>query len=257
MKERRSVRTFTGQSLPAPTVEQLREDIERADSPFGGNVTIRLKAFDLKGAYKPSTYGVISGACDFFLVGFAADPDSLLTAGFRFEEVVLNAWQKGLGACWIAATFKGSDFDRGESWPEGEELHIICPVGVPAKKSFIEKVTRFAVGSKNRQPFGKLFFDGNFSTPLSPDSRFGEALEMMRLAPSSTNSQPWRALVQGNQVHFYYKPKSKLSILDSGIGLRHFFDTEQFRGRSGKFVTVADAPVPIEDWVYLRTWLAD
>ena len=128
MKERRSVRSFNGQPLSASVVSDLRKVIDESFSLFGGNVTIRLKSFDLKGEFKPSTYGGIKGASDFFLLGIGDDEDSALTAGFQFEQVVLKAWEMGLGTCWIAATFKGSQFDKGEKWPDGETLRIICPV---------------------------------------------------------------------------------------------------------------------------------
>lgn len=254
IKQRRSVRSFNGQPLSQTHREQLLEAIEKATSPFGGSVSIRLKEFDLKGEYKPSTYGVIKDATDFFLLGIADDEASALTAGFRFEQVVLRAWELGLGTCWIAATFKGSEFDRGESWPDGETLRIICPVGVAVKQSLMEKMTRLTLGSKNRKPFDELFFDGDFKTPLSPDSRYGLALQMMRLAPSSTNSQPWRALVAADTVHFYYKPKSGASVLDCGIGLCHFFLTEQYQKHEGEFHKVADAPAPPDDWKYLYSY---
>lgn len=257
IKGRRSVRTYTGGHLSIEQHNQLEKAISEATSPFGGSVTIRLKSFDLKDGYNPSTYGMIKGAVDFFLLGIADSKESLLTAGFRFEQVVLKAWQLGLGTCWIAATFKGTDFDRDNAWPDGEELKIISPVGMAKGQSMQEKITRAIIGSKNRKPFDELFFDGNFQTPYTSDSRFGEALEMLRLAPSSTNSQPWRALVCGDTVHFYYKPKSKISVLDCGIGLCHFNETEKFNNRFGKFTAIADAPTSPDGWIYLMSYSAD
>lgn len=254
MQVRRSVRNFNGKPLPPETVEQLLSFAESTKSPFGGNVTIRLKAFDLKGTYKPSTYGMISGAVDFFLIGLEHTPESALTTGFRFEQVVLKATQMGLGTCWIAATFKGTDFDAGQEWPAGEQLTIICPVGVPAVQSIKEKLTRLTLRSNSRKPFASLFFKNNFTTPLTAEDTFGEALEMMRIAPSSTNSQPWRALVSGDSVHFYYKPKSEASVLDCGIGLCHFSATEEFNGHKGEYFKASDAPAPIEDWKYLISY---
>lgn len=177
-----------------------------------------------------------------------------LSLGFSFEQVVLGAWQMGLGTCWIAATFKGTDFERGVVWPRGERLRIVCPVGKPASLSVKERLMRFAVRSNRRKPFDTLFFKDDFAHPLSPDSAFGEALEMMRLAPSSTNSQPWRALVREDAVLFYYKPKSSLSVLDCGIGLCHFDAAERFRGRAGEFVFEDKFPPPPEDWKYLVTY---
>ncbi len=254
IKERRSVRSFNGAGLTQPQITDLLRAVENSSSPFGGSVTIRLKQFDLKGEYRPTTYGVIKGASYYFLLGIADDEASALTAGFRFEQVVLKAWQLGLGCCWIAATFKGSDFDRDQKWPDGQSLKIICPVGVAANPSAMEKLTRFIVGSKNRLPFAELFFGRDFNTPLSSDNRFAEALGMMRLAPSSKNSQPWRALVVGDTVHFYYVPKSAASVLDCGIGLCHFYETEQYHRRPGRFEKLPDAPVPPSPLRYLISY---
>lgn len=256
IKERRSVRSFDGNGLSDAQKAELNKAIEESFSPFGGEVTIRLKEFDLKEGYKPSTYGMIKGAEDFFLLATGSDEASALTTGFRFEQVVLKAWEMGLGTCWIAATFKGSDFDRGEIWPDGEELKIICPVGVAIKPTMKEKLTRMTLGSKNRKPFDELFFYGDFKHAVPEDNRFREALEMLRVAPSSTNSQPWRALVDGDSVHFYYKPKSEASVLDCGIGICHFYLTEQFHGREGSFVKESGVPTPPEDWKYLISYKA-
>lgn len=254
MQERRSVRSFTGQALSPQVISELKEAVSNVYNPFGGDFDVRLKAFDLKGDYKPSTYGMISGAVDFFLIGIAEDETSALATGFCFEQVVLQAWEKGLGTCWIAATFKGSDFDKDQVWPQGEQLRIICPVGVPAKKSLKETFTRFALGSRNRKKFSELFFDGSFSTPLAPESRFAEALEMLRAAPSSTNSQPWRAVVAGDTVHFYYVEKSPASVLDTGIGICHFWETENFHGHKGEFFKATDVPTPPEKCHYLISY---
>lgn len=254
MKQRRSVRTYAERPLTDSERAGLEEAIKAAESPFKGNVTIHLKSFDIKEGFKPSTYGMIKGASDFFLIGYNDDPETALSVGFRFEQVVLRAWQMGLGTCWIAATFKGTDFAKGASWPSGESLKIISPVGTPASQSFMEKISRFAVGSNNRKPFDKLFFDNDFQTPYNPAGRFGEALEMLRLAPSSTNSQPWRALVCDNIVHFYYVPKSSLSVLDCGIALCHFNETEKFNGKTGTFQKLSDAPTPPQNLKYLISY---
>ncbi|MBD5219801.1 MAG: hypothetical protein HDS72_06145 [Bacteroidales bacterium] len=157
----------------------------------------------------------------------------------------------------MAVTFKGSVFDKNQAWADGEELKVICPVGKAEKPSIKEKLTRITLGSKNRKAFDSLFFYSNFTTPVPADNTFREALEMLRLVPSSTNSQPWCALVSGNAVHFYYKPKSPASVLDCGIGICHFYETEKFNGRSGKFSKVANAPNAPEDWMYLVSYTLD
>ncbi|MCH5231235.1 MAG: hypothetical protein J1F43_05505 [Muribaculaceae bacterium] len=254
IKERRSVRSYNGEPLSPELKSDLVKAINDSYSPFGGSVTIRLKSFDLKGDFKPSTYGVIKGASDFFLLGIGEDENSALSAGFKFEQVVLKAWEMGLGTCWIAATFKGSQFDNGEDWPKGESLKIISPVGFPEKQRFTEKLMRLTVGSNKRKPFSELFFREDFKNPLEPDNKFGESLEMLRLAPSSTNSQPWRVLVKDDKVMFYYKPKGPVSVLDMGIGICHFYETEKFKGFDGEFEKETATPVAPEDWKYLVTY---
>ena len=254
IKERRSVRSFNGKPLSREMTEELEKAIADSYTLFGGSVTIRLKQFDIKGDFKPSTYGVIKGASDFFLMGMGDDERSQLTAGFQFEQVVLKAWMLGLGTCWIAGTFKGSQFDEREKWPEGETLKIICPVGVPEKQRFVEKMMRLTVGSNKRKPFSELFFKDDFQRSLEPGDKFGEALEMLRLAPSSTNSQPWRVLVKEDKVLFYYKPKYPITIIDMGIGICHFYETEKYNGFDGIFEKETDFPIPPDNWQYLISY---
>ena len=62
MKERRSVRSFKETPLNEDLIEKLNKIIKESYTLFGGKVTIKIKRFDLKGEYKPSTYGVIKGA---------------------------------------------------------------------------------------------------------------------------------------------------------------------------------------------------
>lgn len=256
MKARRSVRTYDGQPITKEQFATLEQAIAGTYSPFDGNVTIRLKEFPSVGTFKPNTYGYINGAVDFFLIGMTMDVESAMSTGFRFEQVVLKAWQMGLGTCWIAATFDGTVFGKDQQWPAGAELRIVSPVGVAVNQSAFEQEIRGKIAADHRKPFGELFFQDGFQESLPEESRFGQALAMMRLAPSSKNSQPWRALVKGDTVHFYFKYDSEASVLDCGIGLCHFVETEKYNGRSGNFFRAADAPVAPEELQYLISYKA-
>lgn len=54
-----------------------------------------------------------------------------------------------------------------------------------------------ALGADTRFPFETLSFRNTFQEPLLPKSagRFRDALEMVRLAPSAGNKQPWRIVI--------------------------------------------------------------
>lgn len=240
IRNRTSVRNYAGCALTGHEREEIESAIMSAQSPFGGSVTIKLADFDLRGPYKPSTYGVITGSRTFLLMAYGDDDVSALSAGFMMEGVVLRATALGLGTCWVGGTFKGSTFDREIDWPEGESLRIISPVGKPAgRKSLLSRLSSAMLRSRSRKTWSELFYDGDFSRSLTgAGSRYGEALEMMRMAPSSVNSQPWRAIVDGNRVHFYVKAKGSFYMIDMGIGLRHFAAV----AHDGEFYDDSEAP---------------
>ena len=112
-------------------------------------------------------------------------------------------------------------------------------------------------GSDKRKPFDKLFFYGDLSHKIPDANRFRQGLEMMRLAPSSTNSQPWKALVDNDIVHFYCVPESRWSMLDCGIGLCHFYMAERYYHSDGSFLKVADAPAAPNKWIYVTSYRLD
>lgn len=259
MRERHSVRTYAGLPLTGAERSALLKVISEARSPFAPpeDVSITLADFELSGPYKPGTYGVINGASSFLLMGYEDNADARLAAGFTMEQVVLRATELGLGTCWIAATFRGTDFAAKADFPQGRELKIISPVGQAAeKRSLRERITRMVARSDKRRPFDELFFIGDFHRLLSRKHTFAPALEMMRLAPSAMNSQPWRTLVDSDgAVHFYFDTSDKLAHLDCGIGLCHFALAEQAAGEAqGLFYTEPTPPECPAKLRYLRSY---
>jgi len=253
MRMRKSVRSYIGTTL----TPQLRSVLEAAASvsfsPFGGKADICLEKFGVKEDIRPSTYGVVRGTEDFFLIYFGDDRQSALTAGFRFEQVVLKATELGLGTCWMAGTFKNKTFGEFQRNNDGLDLKIVCPVGYAAKKRISDRVITYVMGSKARRPFAELFFGERFGMPLSENSECARAFEMMRIAPSSANSQPWRAVVddRNSAVHFYCKSRGNISFVDCGIGLYHFYATLESENISCNFYEDADCPVPPEGVTYV------
>jgi hypothetical protein len=97
----------------------------------------------------------------------------------------------------------------------------------------VDKVFRYGAGSDKRKPFGELFFSRDFSQHLSENEkeRYGYALEMLRLAPSASNKQPWRIVLKDNVFHFFLQrtpnynnliKHSDLQRIDMGIAMSHF-----------------------------------
>lgn len=248
--KRVSVRSYESTIISDEVIFALNKSIDSATTPFGGNVKIGLVHFTKDAPARPGTYGVIKGA-EWFMVMSAADDDrSWLSAGFMMEQPVLKATELGLGTCWMAATFSDKQFSRVFSAPEGQKIMMVSPVGYPAgKKRILERITGMIAKSRTRKEFSTLFRDTDM------DHRFNDALEMVRLAPSSVNSQPWRAIVRHGAVHFYNAGKGRLSLVDMGIGLCHFYLTCRHNGIEGKF-RQADAP-QFDKATYLCSFITD
>lgn len=236
IKKRHAVRTFnTAIDVTPSQIEEIRKTIEETKSPFGGEIAVKLHHFDLA-KEKPNTYGSVDGASWWMLVGASEEPESLLTLGFRMEQVALKIFSMGLGTNFITATFKGSSFIPAADFPPETPLTVIMPFGVPKEKFRItEWFTHLFLRSRSRMPFDKTFPD------CPRDSVFHEPLNLMRLAPSAYNRQSWRALVEGDTVWFY-QVASHNSLIGVGNGLCNFYFSLRQLGHEGIFSKPEGAP---------------
>lgn len=230
IKMRRSVRTFDGREISTEDRDKLRAYVETIENPYGIHVEfIFLDAKEL-GLSSP----VIKGESLYIAAKVADVPHSEEAYGFAFEKMVLYAWSLGIGTTWIAASMKRDVFEKAAGTKAGEMMYCISPLGYPAQEMVeSERKTRVRLHADERKPGSELFFDKNFSTPLSDlDADTLSALEAVRLAPSATNAQPWRIVKNGNSFHFYEKHAKALTEhnpwvwdvqkIDMGIALCYF-----------------------------------
>ena len=250
IKKRSSVRAYEERKLSTQDKEKLMAYADSLTNPFGVKVNFHIidKDLDAKGE-KLGTYGVIKGATTFLGVSVANTELGLEAAGYEFENLILYATHMGLGTVWLAATFSRDNFMSAMGIKESDLFPAISPVGYPAsKRSLRESVMRKTMKSDQRKPWKDIFFKDNFLTPLTEQdaNEYAISLEMLRLAPSATNAQPWRVLKKGEVYHFYetHNANAKLEEklikkVDVGIGLSHFHQTTLENGLSGKFEKVS------------------
>ena len=189
--------------------------------------------------------GTIKGAKDFLAITVKDEAFAMEATGYQFENLVLYASDMGLGTVWLAATFSRKDFENIMEINNDDLFPCICPIEYPTeKRSFIEKIMRTSLGSKNRKAWNKLFYLNDFNQALlqADAGKYETALEMLRLAPSSTNAQPWAAVKEGDNIHFFCNYKNnisddmkKIKHLDLGIALSHFHQTAMSEGLDRKF----------------------
>ncbi|MFX0099638.1 MAG: nitroreductase family protein [Candidatus Hodarchaeota archaeon] len=267
---RTSIRTYSKEQIEEKLVEKFTSFLESPqDSPFGGECNfhvINLPELDPNEAKKLGTYGTIKGTQNFIVVTAKRAERVREHVGYVLEKFILLATDLGLGTCWIGGIFKKENFARQVNLPSDEFIPAITPIGYPAKKrSLIERGMRTIIraNKKNRFPWSKLFFEGDFYSPLSKEKagEIATALEMIRLGPSATNAQPWRVIKIKDIYHFFAKPRKNsyrnITRLDLGIATCHFDLTVAELGIKGKWVFQEPGIEVPEGFFYAISWEKD
>ncbi len=242
IKSRRSVRTFDGRELTKDDLNSLASFAKTIENPY--NIPVEFKFLNGKehGLSCPVAVGT-----DLFVGGKIKWSENTSVAfGYSFECFVLYAESLGIGTTWLGGTMNRSAFETAMELLDDEIMPCASPLGYPANKMSIrEGMMRKAIKADERLPFENLFFDGSFDTPLPKEraDKWTLPLEMVRLAPSAVNKQPWRAVVTDEAVHFYLNrskgfartEKLDMQMIDMGIALCHFDLTAKENGLNFAF----------------------
>ena len=236
IKSRYSVRSYKEDSLSEEIIDKIESYIHELDNPFNVKMRIRLvKKEKYDGVVRLGTYGVINGA-SYYLIGVCEDKNFALEAlGYTFEKAILYCTSLGLGTVWLGGTFSKSSFEKTINLREDEILPVISTIGYEGnEKSFIGSFIKEHMNI--RKSFNELFFHKDFDKSLNREAdKYSEALEMVRIAPSSMNSQPWRIVRDSNSFHIYNSGKRKMNRIDIGIALCHLDLYFKEKGINGKF----------------------
>ena len=268
IRARHSVRTF--QPFPVKekdkkvlieTMETVSGDGQRFawfEQPPGDILVERL-----------GTYGVIKGA-HIFLVGVLPkgakeNMDAAFKFGWHFEQVILKATELGLGTCWLGGTFNPRTFARDINLQSDEQIVMVSPIGYAAdSKHFIDEVTTQVADSSSRLPWDSLFFTEYPHATLGKEQAgaYAQALEMVQLAPSAVNTQPWRVMRDTRGYHFYgldvrYYGIKRIDFLrnnDMGIAMSHFALACRDLGLNGNWQEL-DTLTDYENLTYFASWI--
>jgi len=266
IKKRKSVRTYTGEALNEVNKNELAAFMNELS---GEEHRFELIDFSFKEGSKIGTYGMIKGA-NAYIVGIMPKREGCnLHASFRFgydfEQIVLKATELGFGTCWMAATFNNGDVSRLVDLDSEEQVVMVSPIGYAGKKRTAEKLTRFFAKADNRKPWSELFFNQDETMPLSQAdvNGYGEAFEMVRIAPSAANLQPWRIIKRNDKFEFYAattsyasKPDQKIDMTynDMGIALAHFELTAKELGLVGEWKLMDCDMTGLGEQIFVGTW---
>lgn len=262
IEKRKSIRIYKETSVEKEKIDEIKNFIKNIETPF--DKYFRIELFDLQEEIVGEdfvSYGMIKGAKLYIGIAVKKEPFAYENLGFVFEKLILFVTSLGLGTCWFGGNLKGSSFEKAMNLKEEEIFPIMTPIGYGMDAyTLTEKIVKFAIGSNKRKDFAKLFFEDNFKKSLKMDKEnpIVEALEMLRLAPSAINLQPWRVLKMDNTYHFYVvNPKKKddnfyIQRIDMGIGLAHFIMTLEEKNIKGQFVN--SKPNIKSEFDYVISW---
>jgi len=263
---RKSCRTYEDKRIDNSTLLKLKEFISETNklSKIKARYVIANNLGETKkSSVKLGTYGVISGA-DTFIVGIMdKDEENVSEFGYQFEQIILFATDLGLQTCWLGGTFNKGSFERSVELGENENIPIVSPIGYgKEKRKLLESAMRSFAGSDQRKPWAEIFFNKDSTTSLSKEvaGNFALTLDMLRLAPSASNKQPWRVIMTHNRFDFFlartqgYRSMGfDLQKNDIGIAMCHFELSALEMGLKGKWKTYGSIETNA-NWEYVSTW---
>jgi len=270
IQARSSWRSYTSQLLSADERRHILSYLAgQSNGPLGSSVRFQLIEKDDPSRFdntRLGTYGFIKNARTFIAGAVTTSNRHWEDYGYLLEKIILKMTDLELGTCWLGGTFKRSEFGPLIGIGENEVIPAVTPVGHGTiRRSLRDRLIRRGAQSRTRRPWDLLFFADDFDRPLSKAAagNFALPLEMVRLAPSASNRQPWRTIQTGNAVNFYLRRSRKYSELikaadlqrvDMGIAMCHFELTAREINLDGRWVDQQpDIFVP-EECKYIITW---
>ena len=269
VKTRYSTRTYTDQLITSETKDKINAYISTLSNPFSVKVNFKLlEANTSKNTEKLGTYGVIKGANNYIGATVENSELAMEALGYEFEKLILYLTSLGLGTCWLGGTFNRSSFINAFEVKENEIFPAISPFGYPSnKKRIADSLVRMVAKSDHRKPWSDLFYNKNFTKTLSSDDAgaYSFPLEMVRLAPSASNKQPWRIVQDGSTYHFYelqakgYSTRFGYDIqkVDLGIAACHFHLAAIKKGLTGEFKKLQTPSIDMPEQIeYIFSWIS-
>lgn len=203
--KRKSVRKYTDVPAEPEKLEALRAFMDTA-KPLYPDIRVHWQVVDREQVRvfcpvkTPQLVAVYSENKDGYLEN----------VGFLFQQMELYLQSVGFGVCWLGL---GKPRERLTQTPEGMEFVILLGFGYPEGEQY-RKLDQF-----QRKPMEEI--------SDTDDAR----LEPARLAPSSTNSQPWYFTHGEDTIHAYCSRKGlirhvglgAMNRIDMGIALAHLY----------------------------------
>lgn len=225
LEARHSVRSFASQ----PLSEEIRNTLN-AETTFVNTHEAGLNfqlVFDSDDPFRGfgRSYGLFRDARNYLAcVTDPSFPNTSERAGYFAQKFVMNALARGLGSCFVGATYSRKHMDV--ELRVYEDIPFIVCFGYPEESAtgFIAKLSARMMHRHQRTP--REFFDGDdeaYSRALDLYPWLPVALKALACAPSARNRQPVRISIDNEGVLSARTiSHDTFSDVDLGIGKFNF-----------------------------------
>ena len=228
--KRKSVRKYTGQPVDAATLQRIRSFFDSA-KPLYPDIKVHWQFME-----KEQVRSLMPWKTPQLIAVYSEKKEGYLeNAGFLFQQMDLYLQSIGLGVCWLGL---GRVREKPQEVVEGMEFVILLAFGHPEGEALRQSKAEF-----QRKTLAEIA------------DREDVRLEPARLAPSSTNSQPWYFTHEQEAIHAWCSLKGlarhvglgSMNRIDMGIALAHLYaeNPESFR-----FFRAAD-PAEMKGYTYI------
>jgi len=273
IRDRYSCRRYETKPIDSGKKDELEKILNKKhESPFNSEIRFQListkddDSGELKGL---GTYGTIKNPAG-YIAGAVSDSDNaMVDFGYAMEKIILHATDLELGTCWLGGTFRRSSFAGRISLKKNEIMPAVTTLGNILKKPAMKDGG--VISPRPRKEWDEIFFENNFTTALTEIDAgdYKDVLEMVRLAPSASNKQPWRILKDKNinTYHFFltrnkgytrtlkFLKLADLQRLDIGIAMCHFELAAEESGLKGTWEkTSSSAKINKKEFEYIASW---
>ena len=267
INERHSVRNYSNKIIEQNVKQEVIEYINKVENPFDIPLSFKILDQSVLKDDKIKLYSIIKNVKNYIAVKVKKQDNALEALGYSMESIVLYLTSLGIGTCWIGS-FSIEQIIKYLPIQQDEMLPVILSFGYESNNVTLkEKVVQKITDKKNRKKFGEISFDGNFGTSLKYDANnvYSNAIEMVRIAPSAVNKQPWNILKENNMYHFYenkslnYDKRIGFDIqnVDMGIAMCHFEIYLREHNIEGHFEKQEKYPVSPSNLHYITSWICE
>lgn len=200
--KRKSTRKYSMESLEKDLLHEI-EEFATTMKPLYDNIRV---SYTFAGPDEVKSLIPVK-APHYIIISSEKKEGYLTNVGFLFQQMDLFLSSKHLGSCYLGLAKPSEKLDS--------EIEFVLIIAFG-----------YALGSPHRD---KADFKRK---PLDKISdKEDKRLEVARLAPSSTNSQPWYFISEGDKIHAYCVKVgllkalvyNKMNQIDMGIALAHLY----------------------------------